>query len=68
MARLGSFSCRSVLYVFVHRMLGAVLPESGFKVGLADMRLGESRLPLLNLAMTLARGFGAFLTAKLPFA
>jgi hypothetical protein len=49
-------------------MLGAVLPESGFKVGLADMRLGESRLPLLNLAMTLARGFGAFLTAKLPFA
>ena len=68
MAPLGSFSCRSVLCVFVHRMLGAVLPESDFKVGLADMRLGQSRLPLLNLAITLERGLAAFLSVKLPFA
>ena len=68
MAPLGRFSCRTVICVFVHRTLGAVLPDSGFKVGLADMRLGQSRLPLLNLAMTLARGLAAFLSVKLPFA
>ena len=67
MAPLVSFSCRSVLCVFVHSMLGAVLPESGFKVSLANMRFGESRLPLL-VAMHLARGLGTFLSAKLPFA
>jgi hypothetical protein len=48
-------------------MLGAVLPESGFKVSLANMRFGESRFPLL-VAVHLARGLGTYLSAKLPFA
>src|SRR5215469_4166789 len=69
MRPLGNFLSRTVLCMFVNRVIGTVRPVLSFGARFAAMRRGKCRLSFWDLAAHIvARGIGTALGAKLPFA
>ena len=69
MRPLGNFLSRTVLCMFVNRVIGTVRPVLSFGARFAAMRCGKCRLSFLDLAAHIvARGIGTALGTRLPVA